>query len=276
MLEREIQERLKRNPELIEEGLKFKEEEIFLEGRYLDLYFIDIQNNPLIVELKKGNITDKAVGQLLFYKSAFHRINGIEPRVMLVGSSISTNIKLMLEENGIEYKTLNWIQEKKVNKEKQFSYPIIHGWDIGRIQGLASKMDDPVRVIDFKGIPCAIHGAPLKKSKNGGYEDLLKAIYSKKINLNLKDTKGRMIVVNHEGNQRVKGYKGNRFLVMHETIQGELDPVTEVTNRGRCILRCKQWAEVLECSFIENEDERVLKTEEYNQFLKILFHRQVV
>ena len=58
---------LSRYPELIEEGLILVGRQIYIKGKYIDLLFKDRHGQKLIVELKKGSVLRKHVGQLMDY-----------------------------------------------------------------------------------------------------------------------------------------------------------------------------------------------------------------
>ncbi|UCZ54975.1 endonuclease NucS [Bacillus shivajii] len=100
MKEQDLQYALILYPHLIEEGLVFKEREVYLEGKRCDLLFEDKDGRDVYVEVKL-KVTDSAVGQLIRYAGLVHNP---EARFMLVGLSFQDGIKEGLTKNGYEYK----------------------------------------------------------------------------------------------------------------------------------------------------------------------------
>lgn len=99
MKESDIQHLLIVSSELIEEGLTFKEREVYLNGKRCDLLFLDRFGKELYIEVKL-KVTDQAVGQLIRYDGL---VNNPEARFMLVGVSFADGLKEGLTKNGYEY-----------------------------------------------------------------------------------------------------------------------------------------------------------------------------
>jgi hypothetical protein len=143
-----------------------------------------------------------------------------------------------------------------------------------RIFELAPVMDAPIRVLDFQGIPCSVYGSPLVHSGHSmyGYEEP-----DRKYRVAEHEafrSKGRLVKINHQRN--VKGEKhGNRYLIALEN-EGTLEPIMEVTNGGRCVLRCKQWAKVLKFAYHPDPDELTHSENEYTLLILKLKERLIV
>lgn len=99
MKEKDLQNALILNPELIEEGLTFKEHEVFLQGKRCDLLFVDKNGRDLYVEVKL-RVSDRSVGQLIRYDGL---VNNENARFMLVGLSIADGLHEGLLKHGYEY-----------------------------------------------------------------------------------------------------------------------------------------------------------------------------
>jgi hypothetical protein len=113
--EKVLQKTLERYPQLIEPGLKFlrKEGPPAGEGRdrRLDLLFSDASGRRLLVELKKGAILDRDVGQLLRYagKLLLEDVTEAPLRKMLIGTRVAPNLRAGLEHCGVECKELDLV-----------------------------------------------------------------------------------------------------------------------------------------------------------------------
>lgn len=113
MLEKDFEKIICKYPELIEDGLTFKGNQIPLDGKYVDIVFEDRFGQKLIVELKRGTVVRKDVAQLLDYEGYFVSQENPTTRVMLVGNRIPKNLKLSLDHHGFEYKEIQVITLKK-------------------------------------------------------------------------------------------------------------------------------------------------------------------
>ncbi|MBQ4891085.1 DUF91 domain-containing protein [Shewanella sp. MMG014] len=105
--ERDLQNFLARNLELIEPGLKVYEEdgisgiEYPAGGRFIDILAVDKSNNFVVIELKVSKGYDRVIGQLLRYVSWVKR-NIIEVgqsvRGVIIARDISEDLMLVCEE----------------------------------------------------------------------------------------------------------------------------------------------------------------------------------
>ncbi len=102
MKEKDLHNALILNPSLIEEGLRFKGSEVYIQGKRCDLLFEDKFGNDLYVEVKK-HVHYSAVGQLVRYDGL---VNDENARFMLVGFSFLDGLKEGLLKRGFEYKEI--------------------------------------------------------------------------------------------------------------------------------------------------------------------------
>jgi RecB family endonuclease NucS len=102
--EKQFEDILAKYPELIEEGLSLEGRQVNVAGKAVDLLFKDSHGDILIVELKKGTIERKHIGQILDYEG--YLVSEFNPatRVMLIGSYVPKNFQKSLEHHGIEYR----------------------------------------------------------------------------------------------------------------------------------------------------------------------------
>jgi len=117
------------HPELIEDGLKIVEKEKPINGGYIDLFGVDRDNNPVIIELKKVNATREAALQLYNYVKAYELKTGVKPRGILIAPSFTPTAiealnKLKLEWREVDLKKL-WSLKKAMEKERSRSSSIL-------------------------------------------------------------------------------------------------------------------------------------------------------
>jgi hypothetical protein len=118
MRERTFEDILVKYPDLIEDGLTLLDRQYRAYGRIMDLVFRDAFNRELIVELKAGAITDKAIGQILTYEGML--LSGENPtiRVMLIATRVPPNIRRSLDHHGIAWKEITVQRLKEYLNEK--------------------------------------------------------------------------------------------------------------------------------------------------------------
>jgi uncharacterized protein DUF4268/endonuclease NucS-like protein len=107
MKEKEFEEIICKYPELIETGLKLKGRQVNIKGKYVDLLFEDRHGQRLVVELKRGPVLRKHIGQLMDYEGHFLLEDDPTVRVMLVGNKFPNNLRLSLDHHGFEWKELS-------------------------------------------------------------------------------------------------------------------------------------------------------------------------
>lgn len=118
MNESQFEDILMKYPELIEEGLSLIGRQVRIHGKYLDLLFEDRRGQKLIVELKKGAILRKHVGQLMDYEGDLLTPDDPTVRVMLIGNRVPNNLRRALDHHGFEWKELQVVTLKKFLGEK--------------------------------------------------------------------------------------------------------------------------------------------------------------
>lgn len=112
MIEKDLEELLIKHPELIEEGIVFKGNQVNLEGKYLDLLFEDKNGQQLIVEVKLI-ARRKDIAQLIDYTGYFIDKEKKPIRAMLVALRIPANFRRSFDYFGFEYRE---IQESELEK----------------------------------------------------------------------------------------------------------------------------------------------------------------
>lgn len=106
--EEDMQRAVLAKPELIEEGFKPILKEKVVDQGFVDVYGVDNQGRILLVELKRRKAQVQDVVQLLKYiedvkrKSPWRSIRG-----MLAAPFISKEASIMIQTNGLEFKTLS-------------------------------------------------------------------------------------------------------------------------------------------------------------------------
>jgi len=106
--EHEIRDILARHPEEIEEGLRSVRTEKPVGQGYVDIYCVDREGRPVIVEVKRVTAGRDAVLQLKRYVDAIRAENpGARVRGILVAPSIAKDALLLLRSLGLEYKRID-------------------------------------------------------------------------------------------------------------------------------------------------------------------------
>jgi len=109
MDEKQFEQILIKNPDLIEEGLVFKGSQVNLEGKRLDLLYEDENGQELVVEVKLV-AKRKDVAQLIDYAGYFIAEKKIPVRVMLVALRIPVNLRHSFDYFGFEYKEIKEVE----------------------------------------------------------------------------------------------------------------------------------------------------------------------
>ncbi len=125
--EKELEDYIYENPEVIEPGLKVVHRQYSIENRRIDLIFEDSANRRLLIELKKDDIKRRDIGQLLeYYGIVCENLDDI--RLMLICKSIPQKFKNGLEKAGIEWREFKDLgivdsnsNEKLINRAKRES-----------------------------------------------------------------------------------------------------------------------------------------------------------
>ena len=118
MNEKDFEDILVKYPELIEEGLKLIGRQVTIHGRRMDLYFLDSNKRKLIVELKAVTITDRDIGQIIWYEGSVLSEKEPDIRIMLVGTRVPPSFQKALDHHGIAWKEITYNRLKDfVQKE---------------------------------------------------------------------------------------------------------------------------------------------------------------
>lgn len=129
MRESTFEDILVKYSDLIEDGLTLLGRQHHAYGRIMDLIFRDAFNRELIIELKAGAITDKAVGQILSYEGML--LSGDNPtiRIMLIATRVPPNIRRALDHHGIAWReiTVHRLKEYLIEKDDSTFLTAIEG-----------------------------------------------------------------------------------------------------------------------------------------------------
>jgi Endonuclease NucS len=104
MYEQDFENILARYPELIEVGLSLEGRQVSIKGKYIDLLFKDKRGGRLIVELKRGTVLRKDIGQLMDYEGELLFPDDPTVRVMLIGNRIPPSFGRSLDHHGLEWR----------------------------------------------------------------------------------------------------------------------------------------------------------------------------
>ena len=106
-LEKNYHKHIKKNPHLIEKGLRVQESQYKLDTGPIDLLCRDSQDRPVGVELKYPSATTAVVRQIGGYKTDFKRKTGaVNARFMVVSPSIPKQVKSLLDGYEVEYREI--------------------------------------------------------------------------------------------------------------------------------------------------------------------------
>lgn len=103
--EKDIEQIISKHSELLEEGLVLIGRQVSVGGLRVDLLFKDRFGETLVVELKRGTIKRKHVGQIMEYSGSLYE--GKPVRLMLVGNRVPRSFQRSLEYHGIEWRELS-------------------------------------------------------------------------------------------------------------------------------------------------------------------------
>ena len=106
--EEDMQRAVLAKPELIEEGFKPILKEKVVNQGFVDVYGVDGQGRILVIELKRRKAQVQDVVQLLKYlEDVKRKSGGRQVRGMLAAPAISREASVMIQANGLEFKTLS-------------------------------------------------------------------------------------------------------------------------------------------------------------------------
>ena len=104
--EHEIRDALARNPSLVEEGLRIVEHERPVPSGFVDLYAIDREGRPVVIEIKRVKAGEAAVKQLARYLEALAR-KGVNARGILVAPGFTDKALYEASRRGIKTVTID-------------------------------------------------------------------------------------------------------------------------------------------------------------------------
>jgi Endonuclease NucS len=126
MYEQDFENILARYPELIEIGLSLEGRQVSIKGKYIDLLFKDKHGGRLIVELKRGTVLRKDIGQLMDYEGELLFPDDPTVRVMLIGNRIPPSFGRSLDHHGLEWREfpiahlIEFLRQKNDNEFLQY------------------------------------------------------------------------------------------------------------------------------------------------------------
>lgn len=123
-------------------------------------------------------------------------------------------------------------------------------------------IDAPIPVREWRGLTLGVYGNILEKLEEpdeNGYEwyKITFERFNTRAHEQFRETNGNMSLYYRRG--------GGRYLIVFESPDGTIEPVLEVTNRGRGHLRCRQYANALLLAHDEKRDYKYLEAEEYDK-----------
>jgi len=119
MYEQEFENILARYPELIEVGLTLEGRQVPVKGKYIDLLFKDKRGERLIVELKRGTVLRKDVGQLMDYEGELLFPDAPTVRVMLIGNRVPPSFGRSLDHHGFEWREYSVVHLVEFLRQKE-------------------------------------------------------------------------------------------------------------------------------------------------------------
>ncbi len=138
-----------------------------------------------------------------------------------------------------------------------------------------SKTDLPIPVVMFRGILVSLYGSPLEKTNDPYAEFQYREMKFKKATYKMyeqyRKSTGRMVVI-YPGEMVRK----EQFIIAVEDLNGNLDPIVEVSDGKRAELRCRAFSKLLNVAFQSGEDLLVLPIEKYRELLGVIGSRRVL
>jgi hypothetical protein len=121
-------------------------------------------------------------------------------------------------------------------------------------------MDAPIPVRQYENLILGVYGNILEEleepNENGfKFEEIKLERFNAKAHETFRKTKGHMHLLYTQA--------GSSYLIVMKKADGTLDPVLEVSNKGRGHLRCKQIANFLQVAYNEKNDQEVISSEQY-------------
>lgn len=135
-----------------------------------------------------------------------------------------------------------------------------------REKNITTFIDVPIPVTVFKGYPCSLFGAPLERDENSTngleYREMTFPRFNPNIQKQYRETNGRIVILYPDTLER-----RGRYLIAYETTFGMRQPIIEVSNGDRAVIRAGQWAQLLQCDFQKQFDGKVVVSLNEYQYL---------
>ena len=120
--EKEYQKWLNNNLDKVELGLLKEEREMSMETGTIDFFCRDVHGQPVGLELKYPKASKSDGKQIIAYAKEQRELpRGENFRGMMIAPEIHDGLKKLLEEQGLEYKEINWNDEESDFTEKNDS-----------------------------------------------------------------------------------------------------------------------------------------------------------
>ena len=116
LTEDEMQKILYDNPNLIEKGLRSITREKELKSGKVDIFCIDKDDNPVMVEVKRHRIGEKDILQLYRYVSEY-RVTNPDVRGIIVAPSIDPSAQRLLSDLKLQFKQVDIAKLSKFSKK---------------------------------------------------------------------------------------------------------------------------------------------------------------
>lgn len=115
LTEDEMQGILYSNPELIEKGLRSVVREKELKSGKVDIFCIDKNENPVMVEVKRNRVGEKEILQLYRYVSEY-RVTNPDVRGIIVAPSIDPSAQRLLLDLKLKFKPIDIAKLSRLSK----------------------------------------------------------------------------------------------------------------------------------------------------------------
>jgi len=129
LTEDDLQRILFENPTIIESGLRAVMREKELKSGRVDIFAIDKEGNPVLIEVKRGRVGEKEVLQLYKYVSEI-KVTNPNVRGILVSPELEPRAQMLINELGLEYKSVDLVKlSKKYGQFKDEKVKSLGFWD---------------------------------------------------------------------------------------------------------------------------------------------------
>ncbi|OPY30236.1 MAG: Endonuclease NucS [Methanocella sp. PtaU1.Bin125] len=116
--EKDIKDRIEKDPSIIEPGLRVVRREVATESGYIDMLCEDTAGRTVIVEVKRTSISPSSVYQLEAYLLDMRKRNkDVDVRGILCAPRISNMARVLIEEKGMEFREIGYEFELKEKKQ---------------------------------------------------------------------------------------------------------------------------------------------------------------